>query len=199
MAKLRETGPGWQLSGIDASPDAVRHTRARGFEGVVEGSVNSLPFPAATFDGLVSLDVLYHAGVDQDQAVAEFARVLKPRGFLLLNLPAFPALAGRHDTAVSGVRRYVARDVRALLEPRGFRVDTLHYWNAWLFLPILAWRALSRVLYPPAREETKSDLSPLPRPLNETLAMLAGADSRFCRLARVPFGTSVFTCATLAP
>ena len=62
---------------------------------------------------MLSLDVLYHDDVDQEKAVAELARVLHPQGFLVLNLPAFPALAGRHDTAVSGARRYTASEVRA--------------------------------------------------------------------------------------
>lgn len=195
MARLHQANANWSLSGIDLSPDAVQITRERGFADVQTGSVSELPFPDGRFDGVVSLDVLYHDGVDQEKALKEFARVLKPGGFLILNLPAFNVLSGSHDKAVSGARRYTSGDVKRLLPPAGFKVEALHYWNAWLFLPILAWRVASRWLQPKEEEHTKSDLSTLAPPINNTLAAVSGIDARVCRLTGWPFGTSVFTVA----
>lgn len=195
MARLREANSQWKIAGLDLSPDAVQITRERGFEDVTSGSVSELPFNNGSFDGLISLDVLYHDGVDQEKALAEFARVLKPGGFFVLNLPAFKALAGSHDIAVKGVRRYTTSDVRELLSATGFRVQTLQYWNAWLFLPILAWRTISRSFHSKDSEEAKSDLSTLPGVVNGTLAAVSGIDARICRMTHWPFGTSVFAVA----
>lgn len=52
----------------------------------IAGSVLQLPFPADTFDGVLSTYVLEHIQ-DLDQAFTEIKRVLKPNGKLLLALP----------------------------------------------------------------------------------------------------------------
>src|SRR5207244_11124342 len=97
-------------------------------------------FPNASFDVVVSLDVLYHRQVSQNRAISEIARVLKPDGFLILNLPAFDFLRGRHDVAVHGTRRYTVRRIRELLGPTRFKPETVFYWNACLFFHLLTWR-----------------------------------------------------------
>jgi ubiquinone/menaquinone biosynthesis C-methylase UbiE len=196
MARLRGAYGQWKIAGLDLSPHAVQITRERGFDDVTTGSVSELPFNNGSFDALVSLDVLYHDGVDQEKALSEFSRVLKPGGFVVLNLPAFKALAGSHDIAVKGVRRYTTADVRELLSAAGFQVQTLHYWNAWLFLPILAWRTISRSFHAKDSEEAKSDLSMLPGVVNGMLAAVSTLDARICSLSHWPFGTSVFAVAT---
>jgi SAM-dependent methyltransferase len=198
MERLRQQNQNWQIIGVDVSPEAVQHTRERGFHEVTAGTVSALPFDDTAFNGVLSLDVLYHDEVDDRKALTEFARVLAPGGFLVLNLPAFPFLAGRHDTAVRGARRYTAGEVRGLLRASGFRVDTVYYWNAWLFLPVLAWRFVSRFFRPKNPEQTRSDLHlmPITERLNGTLAVMSRADARLCRTVPMPVGTSVFAVAT---
>ena len=58
--------------------------------------VTALSFDAGAFDGVVSLDVLEHVP-DYRAALAEFARVLKPGGVLVLTVPF-------HDTQADNVR-----------------------------------------------------------------------------------------------
>jgi SAM-dependent methyltransferase len=196
LARLRDASPSWRLSGIDFSPHAVEHTRARGLNDAQQGDVARLPVADAELDGIVSLDVLYHRNVDEVRAVGEFHRSLRPGGFLVLNLPAFDLLAGSHDRAVGGARRYTKRKVRALLEPAGFQIEREQYWNAWLFPPVCAWRVLSRALTSEkVPEEIKSDLTLLPAWVNRALAVLGRADFALCRALALPFGTSVFTVA----
>lgn len=196
LVRLKAENPSWHLSGIDFSQDAVAHTRARGLEEVRRGDVGQLPAPDGEFDGIVSLDVLYHRDVDETRALAEFYRTLRPGGFLVLNLPAFDFLAGSHDNVVSGVRRYTKERVRATLTTAGFQIERQQYWNAWLFPPISAWRLLSRVLNSrTAPEDMKSDLSLLPAWVNSALTTLGRADFALCRLLALPFGSSVFAVA----
>jgi SAM-dependent methyltransferase len=200
LARLREANPAWDLRGIDFSPHAVEHTRARGIEKVEQGDVAQLPMPDGALDGIVSLDVLYHRNVHEGRAVTEFHRVLQTGGFLILNLPAFDALTGSHDKAVGGVRRYTKERVRALLEPAGFQIERQQYWNAWLFPPVMGWRLLSRAMTSnQTMEQTKSDLSQLPPWLNASLAAIGRTDFALCRSLSLPFGTSVFTAARKRP
>ncbi|HEY2573638.1 MAG TPA: class I SAM-dependent methyltransferase [Verrucomicrobiaceae bacterium] len=196
LARLREADPSWDLRGIDFSPHAVEHTRARGIAKVEQGDVAHLPVADGALDGIVSLDVLYHANVDEPRAVAEFHRALRPDGFLILNLPAFDLLTGSHDKAVGGVRRYTKERLRALLEPAGFRMDRRQYWNAWLFPAIGTWRVLSRIMTShKTMAQTKSDLSQLPAWLNTSLAAIGRTDFALSRAMALPFGTSVFATA----
>src|SRR5262249_20168510 len=76
LARLKAQNPSWQLSGIDFSPHAVRHTLGRGIENVREGDITHLPVEDGGLDGIVSLDVLYHRNVDEPRAVADFHRAL---------------------------------------------------------------------------------------------------------------------------
>jgi len=195
LEKLKQTSTQWNLDGADISPIALDHARERGIENLTACSVDALPMADATFDAVVSLDVLYHSGLDDDKGAGEFARVLKPGGFLVLNLPAFSCLTGSHDVAVSGARRYSAAQVRRLLEKHGLRILQLHYWNAWLFPLIFVWRQVSRLFQNSTQKEVRSDLSPLPASLNSLLTWLTRTDMRLSRALRIPFGTSVFAVA----
>jgi SAM-dependent methyltransferase len=195
MRVLQDAGPAWEISGVDMSLQALEHTRSRGFTKVTRASVDALPYADASFDVVVSLDVLYFEGVDDTKAMSEFHRVLKPGGMLILNLPAFEVLRGEHDRAVSGVRRYTPIQVHRLLEMSKMEVVRVHCWNAWLFIPILGWRLLSRTPRPNGRTRAKSDLCMLPPILNKALTALARVDMALCRIVRSPLGTSVHAVA----
>ncbi|WP_051946192.1 class I SAM-dependent methyltransferase [Verrucomicrobium sp. BvORR106] len=196
LRHLKDRNAMWDLHGFDFSPLAVEYCKFRGFNQVCQGSVDAIPAEDRSFDVVISLDVLCHAGLDETRAVAEFARVARPGGHVILNLPAFYFLMGRHDIAVGSVRRYDERRVRELMAGAGLRIKEIHYWNAWLFPPILLWRQFSRLLsFGQEREEAKSDLTQLPGWLNKVLAGVARMDMKLCRWVGVPVGTSVFVVA----
>lgn len=185
----------FEAHGIDESAAAVKHCLERGLTNVGIGTVNALPFAEASFDAVLSLDVLYHAGVAEDHALTEMRRVLKPGGLLVLNLPAFDCLRGSHDLAVCGVRRYKACHMRHLLQKHNLSLEMLHYWNAWLFLPLLIWRRCSLMRGQKTQPSVTSDLHLPPQWLNRMLARFGGLDARLCRLLHVPFGSSLFVLA----
>ena len=197
MEALRREEQSWQISGLDHSAGALDHVKERGFADLTQGSVNALPFADGAFDAVVCLDVLYFEGVDEDAAMSEFHRVLKPGGTLVLNLPAFDMLRGEHDTAVSGARRYTPFGVREMLRQCNMDVMCVHCWNLWLFLPILGWRVFSRMKRSGDATQAQSDLSITPpRLLNAMLTALARADMALCRALHSPMGTSVQAVAT---
>jgi ubiquinone/menaquinone biosynthesis C-methylase UbiE len=67
--------------GIDLSPGMLEPARARGLD-VREGSVTALPFDDASFDVTCSFKVLAHVP-EIGKALAEMARVTRPRGVIL--------------------------------------------------------------------------------------------------------------------
>jgi len=63
---------------------------------VQSGSVTALPFPAASFDRGLCLDVLEHLTFpEQAQALAELFRVVRPGGELLVSVPNLAHLQSR--------------------------------------------------------------------------------------------------------
>jgi ubiquinone/menaquinone biosynthesis C-methylase UbiE len=196
LATLREKFPEAELTGIDASDQAVDLTAGRQLGArLMAASVNEIPFPADSFDFVVSLDVWSHAGVDDALAAHETHRVLRPQGKLILNLAALEFLKGAHDKAVDVVRRYNRLQVRTLLEGAGFEIERLTYWNATLLPPIALVRWLSRMRLARAPAEARSDFRPLPGPINTVLRGVAALELSASRHLSLPFGTSVFAVA----
>ena len=69
------------LAGVDLSPELVKMARRNGYDAACVGLLTDLPFPDASFDYVVSLDVFGHIGFDEKDAVLEeIKRVLRPGG-----------------------------------------------------------------------------------------------------------------------
>lgn len=80
---------GLHLTLFDQSPGMVAEAETRcrplSFASISTqvGDAASLPFPEASFDAVIAMHMLYHVK-DQAAAIAEFHRVLKPGGTLLV-------------------------------------------------------------------------------------------------------------------
>lgn len=193
MEVLHRILPESELIGIDFSPYAVEFTKQRNIGTVNQASVESLPFPNAFFDLVISLDVLYMQGVDEARSLAEFYRVLKSGGSLLINLPAFEFLKGKHDLAIHTARRYRSRRVCKLLAAAGFVVETTTYWNTILFPVVALVRPLSMIFG--NKEAPRSDLKPLPIFVNKILTWLILREIQLTQYMSLPFGSSIFVIA----
>lgn len=189
LANLRSSA--WR-AGVEISAEGIRLARKRGGAALVCGSVAALPFADGSFDAVVSIDVLCHSGVVERQAVEEAARVLRPGGLFLVQLPAFDFLRGEHDAAVWTKRRYRRAEVATLLSSAGLALRRSAYRNALLF-PLAAVLRLGR-RWRKAREQARSDVRPVPRPLNAILSAVLAVERRLG--GRFPFGLSVFCVAT---
>lgn len=180
------------VTGIDLSPLALNYTRQRGLARTARASVVALPFPAGSFDLVTTFDVLYHVQVaDYQQAINEAWRVLRPGGRLLLRLPAYDWLRGRHDEVVHTGRRFTAGQVRQALLTGHFRVERLSYANTILFPMALAARLAGRIR-PPAGNDHHSDVKEQPGRLDPLLARALHLEARWLGSGRaLPFGLSV--------
>ncbi|MCA8980307.1 MAG: class I SAM-dependent methyltransferase [Planctomycetes bacterium] len=194
-ANLELLAPYGRVTGLDFSEDALEHCRARGAERLVRASVTELPFESASFDLVLSCDVLSEVGAPDDvRGLAEFARVLRPGGKLLLRLPAYAWLGGgRHDRAVLTRHRYGKAELRAKLGAAGFEVEVLSHVNALLFPLAACVRGLERVL--PDRE-ARAETSLPAGPVNALFSALLGAEAPLVRGAGLPFGLTLISLAT---
>ena len=77
------------VSGVDISPEAVDHARRRYARDNLEfavGSAADIPWDDASFDRVVSFETLEHLS-QQREMLAEFRRVLRPDGLLVISSP----------------------------------------------------------------------------------------------------------------
>ncbi|MGI8436170.1 MAG: class I SAM-dependent methyltransferase [Chthoniobacterales bacterium] len=194
LARIHSLFPKARLAGIDLSETALACTRAR-FTGaeLLLASANQLPFPDATFDVVLSLDVLAFRGVDELGALREMHRVLQPGGTLLVNVPAFAFLRGSHDAAVNQTRRYTRPQLDGLLTRAGFASARSTYWNMSLLPAVAAvrWASRSRA----DEHEVRSDLLRKKSAANGLLHLLTRSELALSRRLALPFGTSLFTVA----
>ena len=80
---------GWQVAGVDLSRGMVEAARARlpaAAARLREGSIEQLPFEAATFDAAVATGVLEYVDF-RVGALRELARVLRPGGVAVVSVP----------------------------------------------------------------------------------------------------------------
>jgi ubiquinone/menaquinone biosynthesis C-methylase UbiE len=89
------------LAGIDLSPELVDMATRNGYDKACVGQLTELPFPDASFDYVVSLDVFGHVDfADKDALLAEIKRVLRPDGVTMHGIESLdPNLHPDYHTA----------------------------------------------------------------------------------------------------
>lgn len=176
--------------GFDLSPEARRFWVERKLVRSAVASINEMPYPANSFDAVVSIDVLENEFVDQDKAMVELRRVTRPGGVLLMLLPAYRwLLSEEHHRAVHTTRRYLRSEVAAMLRGSGFEIVRSTYLCTLLFPAVAAFRLLQRK--PTAAQPPRSDLKPLPTPINEALTAVMRLERVLLRGFDLPFGSSI--------
>jgi SAM-dependent methyltransferase len=196
---LVDLATGGPVVGVDVSLRALGFAWRRGASPLVCASVGALPFRAGAFAAVLSRDVLYMVP-DDARAAREMARVLGPGGTLALSAPAFDALAGAHDVAVGGLRRYTAGGLEKLLKDAGLAVVRTTYANLFLAGPIWILRKVTGAMARGrAREDARSDFGFSPGPLEEILFRLLSLEARLLDAGvNLPFGVSVLVLAEKA-
>ncbi|KRB44152.1 MULTISPECIES: bifunctional 2-polyprenyl-6-hydroxyphenol methylase/3-demethylubiquinol 3-O-methyltransferase UbiG [unclassified Terrabacter] len=132
---LREHG--WDAVALEYGSDGAEVAHGRGLA-TLRGDATRLPFADGSLDLVMAFDLLEHLE-DDDAAVAEVHRVLKPTGTYLVAVPADPRLWSEHDEAVDHVRRYTREGLLELLDRGGFDVTDVRSWNV-LLRPVVAMR-----------------------------------------------------------
>jgi SAM-dependent methyltransferase len=180
-----------RVLGLDQSREAIRFCAEKGLGAVELGDVRALPFPDRQFDLVLATDIIEH--VDDDLlALRELRRVLKPKGHLLLTVPAFELLWGLQDELGHHKRRYRLSDLLERIADASLLPERQFYFNYLLFLPILLLRRLMRVLPLPVASEGEIN-APW---LNRILSRLFRFDVRTAPRLRPPFGVSALVVAT---
>jgi SAM-dependent methyltransferase len=182
--------------GFDLTPTGLETGRRAGRTRLTRASVTAVPFPSDVFDIVTSFDVLYSlSSEDERTAIAEMYRVLKPGGFLIVNVAAMESLRGDHSVLSREVRRYSRASLGSALGLGGFTLERLTYTNATLYPVMALARALQRARGLHAEEQASQELRVPPAPVNLALTAALWLESRWLRVVDNPFGSSLLCLA----
>ncbi|HET6954671.1 MAG TPA: class I SAM-dependent methyltransferase [Acidimicrobiales bacterium] len=183
-----EAAAGGTVVGVELSPYAVRHA-PRSPAGDVRVGVaraEQLPFAAGCADLVTSMDVIEH--LDDVAALAEYRRVLRPGGWLLLTVPAYPWLWSAHDDWAAHLRRYTRPSLVGAVRAAGFRPERSTYFNSFLVPPAALLRRTPVRRLVKVQQDEVGAANPV---VDRVMTGLAGLERRWTRRHRVPFGLSI--------
>lgn len=137
------------------------------------------------YDLVTMLDVLEHLP-EPRAALQQAARMLRPGGYLVVTVPAFPQLWTTHDEMNHHYRRYTKSSLLSDAQPAGLNIVRLQYFFAWLVPLKLAVRVKeSMVRVPPTPPRIPS------RSVNRFFLWLSRCEQRLCRRLPPPLGSSL--------
>jgi SAM-dependent methyltransferase len=192
LLRLARALPDAALVGLDIDGGAAAVARGKSRCAISVGSVSALPFADASFDAILSADVLCHSGVDERAALGAFRRCLKPGGAIVLNLPAYRWLYSAHDAAVYNARRYGRIELHDMLAGAGFTSIRSAYWNSFLF-PLMV---LRRKLWRQGGAAPRSEVALLPAAVERLFRAITVFEGRLLRAGHaLPFGGSILAIA----
>ncbi len=188
LSLLREYG---EAEGCDFSEEAIRFCKLRGFEHAFQASIYELPCADGEYDLVTCFDVIEHLRLDLP-AFEELNRVCRPGGYLLVTLPAGPALYSSFDCIAGHLRRYSRNDVIELLSRSGFQPVRISRY-ATLMHPLVryySWRGNMT-----GRAKHTEGMEPVFGPTNTLLIRLFEIERFLLRYTNLHMGTSLFALA----
>ncbi len=177
------------LYGIDISKDAINLCRKMNLNASLE-SAESTGFENEKFDVVICSDVLEHIK-DQQKALKEWKRILKPSGVIICFVPAFNFLWSTHDEQNMHYRRYIKEELNALFSGNGFRIIRSSYWNISSFFP----RFFLHILKVRSKSTVNSQLKSHGIIVNKIMSSLLRIENIFLARFSFPVGLSVFVIA----
>jgi SAM-dependent methyltransferase len=183
---------GYDVAGLDIMPESVSHAHERGLSDVqVHDLTQPWPFPNASADVVVLLDVLEHLP-DPVSTLGHMHAVLRPGGRVILTVPAHQWLYGDWDAALGHYRRYRPSEVRRHATEAGFAVERLSYWNGFTFPAAVCVRSMEK-LFPQHRSAEFPRVSSF---VNRGLLTAARMERWWLNRLPGPCGLSLFAVLT---
>lgn len=196
-ANMRMLSQYGRVTGFDINATGLRLARQYDQHRLARASATAMPFSDNTFDCVSAFDMLACLDDDQEQAaLAEMHRVLRPGGALLVNTAALRILRGQHALFGGELRRSNRPRLKFVLDRAGFDVTRISYTNFTLLPFMLPVRMSQRLLGLSTPEERAADLSVPPLPVNALLSALVSVESVALRFMDMPIGSSILALAT---
>ncbi len=148
---LRLRSLGYKVTCVENSPVYLKRLKKLDLATVAADLNETLPLPAASFDGVLSLEVIEHL-VEVNKFLQEIFRVLKPKGWLIISTPniawwgyrLFALLGAPPKKEGYHLRFFTHHSLTKLLQKYGFRIQSS---NSFTTVPLIN-RFLKLHFYP---------------------------------------------------
>ncbi len=188
LAMLADFG---RVSGFEPDEAARRHAGAEGAFDVRDGRLpDAVPFAPQSFDLVAAFDVLEHVEDDLGSLKA-LRESLRPGGWILVTVPAFPFLWSGHDETHHHKRRYLRPGLLERIREAGFEPVQATYFNCFLFPVIAGIRLLRKLFGHPGGDDEAMP----PAPLNRLLTLIFGWERHLIGRLSLPVGVSILALA----
>lgn len=175
------------ISGIDMAQTAIDFCKSRGINNVRLGNALDIPYEDNSFDVVLALDVIEHIKEDE-LAMRELKRVLKPNGILITFVPAFMILWGITDVISEHFTRYKKKDFKKKILSSGLDIVRISYFNFFLFIPILIVRKIVNLF----NIKVKNENNMTPGIINTILYSIFSIELVLLNYINLPLGVSLF-------
>ncbi len=176
---------------LDISAYALKICKKKGIPNLVKGDAQNLPFKDRTFDVVSAIELIEHLD-DDNAALREFWRVLRPGGIVVLTTPAFKWLWSDDDVLAHHKRRYVRRELIRKMRAAGFDIAFMSYRYFFLFLPTALFFSAKNFWRKLFKGKPRNSLEDSPN--NAALASIMHVENALLsRGAKFPFGVG-FVC-----
>lgn len=182
------------VAGTDLSLHALRIAHRHGTDaagGVLASYAEQLPFADDTFACLISTDVVEHLD-DDVVALAEYRRVVRPGGTVLVTVPAYRGVWSEHDERAAHRRRYTAVEIADAVAAAGLEVERTTHLFSFLVPPAVLLRCTPLRHLVTATDDEVSESHPA---VSAVMDLLCAAERAIVRRRRVPVGLSVLVVA----
>ncbi len=182
-----------KVVGLDGSKEALKFCRQRGITEVKASDFESkLNLKDKSVDLITCLDVVEHVAKDK-QLLGEFERVLKPKGVVVVTVPAYRWMWTYWDDILGHKRRYTREEMVKKMEQAGLVVEKASYFYSYL-LPVAVFFRLLKTIVP--RYKGASDFISLPQSINQILIRLAKWETKVAQKFDLPMGLSLVCVAS---
>ena len=175
--------------GIDISDNAINECRNKGIVNVSVMDAAKTQFKDKEFDLIIASDVLEHLK-DDNAALTEWHRLLKPNGKLIIFVPAHKYLWSNHDEINNHYRRYSKSELIERIRTANFKIERKSYWNLLALFPVTLLQIISRSQW--NNNETKDHLFELHPGINKILINILKLENQFLKRGDFPIGISLF-------
>jgi ubiquinone/menaquinone biosynthesis C-methylase UbiE len=165
----------------------------------MDAEIYQLPYPDDSFDMISMFDAIEHIG-DDNKAMNEVARILKPGGSIIISVPAYQFLFSNSDRTAQHYRRYNRRSVQDLFENSGLTVKRNTHTNVILFpviLPIILLNKFKEAYLKWIAPSTNNHNLKIPNLLNTVFYKLFSLELGISKSIDIPVGHSIAAIAKL--
>ena len=183
------------LYGLDYSEDAIKTCKERGLDNVFVMDGHYPAFEPASFDIIISSDSLEHLEKDE-VALANWHKILKPKGELFVFVPAYLFLWSGHDVINHHFRRYSKSLLKERVTRAGFIIERSGFWNFAIFFPTAVFRLFQSTFFPGSvNKAPKDQLDSFNPTINKLLIGWMKLENRIFKSIGLPVGVSTFVKA----